>query len=432
MLRRLALCALIVFGQLLLVSPTFADTIDQAARLDASNASVADSLTGDSGGAFRYYAIDYPGGAVPIPIVMRAQPGRGTAGVGTGFKVYGPSGLIGDAIGDDRSTTDSTYYLTVAHALAGTYYIQVYNFIQGLPMSFQLQVSGLEAAAPAPAPQPSEGQPPPSEGAAQPAAQPQAAAPTTPEQAIHPQTRDLTTGGILPGNSGGSFHYYKLDYPGGRTNLTITLGYSPLRATSEQAVGFQLYRSNPNASGGADQVGTSSQTGRDQTSATEGFTLQADDAEQYLLQVFNYLPDTEISYTLIITGMTGPIAEPGDLSDPARALVLDASTIAARSNLPGSAGGRFHYYLLQYPGGSREVRVTVTFEAAGVAESEVGFNVWKDAERAGVAQGILGAKGKRTATLTVNQADARAFGIQVFNYSQAGQSVDYTISVTGL
>ncbi|HEV8638794.1 MAG TPA: hypothetical protein VG370_31675 [Chloroflexota bacterium] len=423
MLRRLAACGLIVLSQLLGVSPAFANTtIDQATRLDAANASVADSLTGDSGGAFRYYAIDYPGGGVPVPIVMRAQPGRGTAGVGTGFKIYGPNGLFGEAIGDDRSTTDSSYSLTLAHAAAGRYHIQVFNFIQGLPMSFQLQVSGLPAA---PAARAAPGAQP-----AEPA--PAAPAPSSPGQATHPQVRDLTTGGTLPANSAGSFAYYELDYPGGRTKMTITIGYSPLAANSEQAVGFNVYRPNPNAPGGSELVGTSAQTGRDQSSATEGFTLEADDGERYLLQVFSYLPDTQISYTLIVTGLTGPIAEAGDVSDPGRAFVLNASRIAARSTLSGDSAGRFHYYLLEYPGGDREVRITVTFEPAGVAESEVGFNVWKESERAGVANGILAAKGKRAATLTIRQADAQTFGIQLFNYSAAGRLANYTITVTGL
>src|SRR5262245_2291532 len=216
MARRLAVLALIVLAQLLTVGPALANTtMHQATHLDAENASVTGNVIGDSGGAFNYYSIDYPSGAVPIPIVMRAQPGRGTAGVGTGFEVYGPSGLAGDAIGDDRSTSDSTYSLTLAHLIAGTYHIQVYNFIAGLPMSYQLQVSGLGPAPSEGAP-PSEAGPPPAgappaEGAAPPGPEPApAAAPTTPEQAIHPQVRDLTTGGILPGDAAGSFHYYQL------------------------------------------------------------------------------------------------------------------------------------------------------------------------------------------------------------------------------
>jgi hypothetical protein len=438
MVRRLAAGALLVLAQLLAVSPALANTtIEQAARLDASNSSVADGLIGDSGGAFRYYAIDYPGGGVAVPMVMRAQPGRGTAGVGTGFKVYGPSGHFGDAIGDDRSTTDSTYHLTLVHSLPGTYHIQVYNFIAGLPMSYQLQVSGLgpapsEAAAPPQAAPPAEG-PPAGEGAPPPAAAPApTGAPTTPERALRPQVRDLTTGGLLPGDSAGSFHYYELDYPGGRTKMTLTLGYTPIASDSEQLVGFRLYRPNTAVPEGTELIGTSAQTGRDGSSATEGFTLEADDGERYLLQIFNYMPGTQINYTLIVTGLTGPIHDAGDVSDPSRAFVLNASQIAAHSTLAGDPGGKFHYYLLQYPGGDREIRVTVTFEAAGLAESEVGFNVWKDAERVGVAQGILGAKGKRTATLTVKQADARTFGVQVFNYSQASRSAAYTITVTGL
>jgi hypothetical protein len=442
MVRRLVACVLLVLAQLLAASPALANTtIEQATHLDASNSSVADNLIGDSGGAFRYYAIDYPGGGVAVPMVMRAQPGRGTAGVGTGFKVYGPSGLFGDAIGDDRSTSDSTYSLTLVHSLPGTYHVQVYNFIAGLPMSYQLQVGGLgpapseaapppQAAPPAESPPAGEGAPP---AAAEPAPAPApAGAPTTPEQAIRPQVRDLTTGGLLTGNAAGAFHYYELDYPGGRTKMTLTIGYSPITSDSEQLVGFRLYRPNTAVPEGTELIGTSAQTGRDASSATEGFTLEADDGERYLLQIFNYMPGTEINYTLIVTGLTGPIHDAGDVSDPSRAFVINASQIAAHSTLAGDPGGKFHHYLIQYPGGDREIRVTVTYEAAGLAESEVGFNVWKDAERVGIAQGILGAKGKRTATLTIRQADARSFGVQLFNYSQASRSAAYTITVTGL
>src|SRR5947208_2046327 len=85
---------------------------------------------------------------------MTAQPGFGTGGVATGFKVYGPTGFIGDAIVNDHSTTSSTYAFTVAHTIPGTYYIQVYNYIQGLPLNFQLSVGGLGSASQPPAPAP--------------------------------------------------------------------------------------------------------------------------------------------------------------------------------------------------------------------------------------------------------------------------------------
>ena len=411
MLRRVVLAALLAAAQLIaLAGPAAANsTIEQAARITAASPTAGDNLIGDSGGAFRYYAIDYPGGGLPVAIVMRAQPGRGTAGVATGFKVYGPSGFFGEAIGDNRSTADSTYTLTLAHGTAGTYYVQVFNFIAGLPLTFGLTVSGLPgapaAAAPAPAP-PTQSE--------------------SPQQPTSTMGTSFTTGGLLPANSTGSFAYYDLDYPGGRSKMAITIGYSPLAQGSEQAVGFNLYARDGTL------VGTSAESGRNESSATEVFTLEADDADQYLLQVFNYHQAAEITYTLIVTGLTGPVLEVGDRSNPASAVLLSPGVVNARGTLPGDRTGRFHYYLLQYPGADREVRVTVTFEAAPLGDQEVGFNLFREADRAGIANGNLtGSKGKRVAQLTIKELDARTFGIQLYNYSP-GQSVRYLINVQGL
>jgi hypothetical protein len=413
-LRRFVLAALLTAAQVVALASSAAanSTIEQAAPITAANPSVGDNLIGDSGGAFRYYAIDYPGGGLPVAIVMRAQPGRGTAGVATGFKVYGPMGLFGEAIGDDRSTTDSTYTLTLAHGTPGTYHIQVFNFISGLPFSFGLTVSGLPGApAPEAAPGPASAPPTQSE---------------SPQQPSQTTGTSFTTGGLLPANPTGSFAYYDLDYPGGRAKMSITIGYSPIAQGSEQAVGFHLYARDGTL------IGTSAESGRNESSATEAFTLEADDAEKYLLQVFNYHQSAAITYTLIVTGLTGPVLEVGDLSSPASAVLLNPSVINARGTLTGDRTGRFHYFLLAYPGADREVRVTVTFDAAPVGDQEVGFNIFKEAERAGIAIGNLtSSKGKRVAQLTIKEVDARTFGIQVYNYSP-GQAVPYLINVQGL
>src|SRR5437763_17047789 len=85
------------------------DTTDSATPLSGANAGASDTLIGNSGGAFRYFRIDYTGGGQPVPISMRAQPGRGTGGVATGFKVYGPAGPAGGAVHNDQSPSDSTH-----------------------------------------------------------------------------------------------------------------------------------------------------------------------------------------------------------------------------------------------------------------------------------------------------------------------------------
>src|SRR4051812_40493103 len=123
MMLRVGLVVTLILAYLVTPLPALAvnDSAESAMVLTASNSSVSDTVTGNSGGAFRYFRIDYPGGGVPVPISMRAQPGRGTGGVATGFKVYGPAGLAGEAVGDDRSTSDSAYAFTLANTVPGAY-----------------------------------------------------------------------------------------------------------------------------------------------------------------------------------------------------------------------------------------------------------------------------------------------------------------------
>ncbi|TAK23335.1 MAG: hypothetical protein EPO26_08815 [Chloroflexota bacterium] len=386
------------------------ERIEKAQVLAADGSTVAASVVGNSGGAYRYYRIDYPGSGVPVPISMRAQPGRGTAGVATGFKVYGPAGLFGEAIGDDRSTTDSTYALTLSHATAGAYYIQVFNYIEGLPLGFQLTTSGLSTGRPA--------------AGATPVA---AIGSTSPDTTAAPSVTSMTTGGILGPAAGGAFRYYPIDYPGGRTKMSMTIGYGPLAFHSDQAVGFNLYRSDPD---GPMLIGSGSESGRNESTATEVFTLEAEEAQRYLLQVFNYLPGTEIQYTLIVTGMTGAIAEIPGVTDPARAFALSAAQTAARSELSGDRAGRYHFYSLLHPGGDRELRITVTVEPSALSSGEFGLNIFKDADRIGTADANVTTKTRRVATLTMRENDTRWFGIQVYNYA-AGVAGRYIITIAG-
>src|SRR5439155_20470565 len=140
-------------------------------------------------------------------------------------------------------------------------------------------------------------------------------------------------GGTLKAQPG--FNSVSPASPGGGVNMTITLGYSPIAAGSDKAVGFNLYRPDATVKEGAVVVGFGSETGRNDTSATSGFTYSGDAAERFLLQVFDYLPNTSVNYTLIVSGLAGPVANAGDVSSPDRAFVLNLANPAARSTLPG-------------------------------------------------------------------------------------------------
>jgi hypothetical protein len=461
MLKRATIVLALALAPTLIPAAALAvnDTSQSAQQMDGRNSSASDTLVGNSGGAYRYYALEYQGGGVPVPITMHAQPGFGTGGVATGFKLYGPTGYIGDAIVNDHNNSESTYAFTLAHTQPGTYYVQVYNYIAGLPLNFQLSVSGLpQPQAPAPAPPPAAAPPPepapsdeaaPAEGEAQPAspapapapapaAPPPAPAPvrpdnTKPEGAIVLTTTTSTTGGVLTGKRDGNFNYFWLDYPGGNANLTITVGYSPTTTNSDKAVGFKLYRQDPQDPAKAVVAGESAETGRNSTSATAGFTLNADPAERYLLQVYNYTDNVTINYTLIVSGLAGPVVDAGDVSSPDKALVLQPNAqLAAHGVLKGDSSGHFHYFLFPYPGGNKVVKLNVTSASnSNIGDGQFGVNLFDGSNRVGTAAAGVDAKGRRSATIVINQADGRLLGIQVYNYAP-GVEAQYTVTITGV
>src|SRR5262249_32951258 len=155
-----------------------------------------------------------------------------------------------------------------------------------------------------------------------------------------------------------------LDYPGGTTDMTITVGYSPIGPFSDKAVGFKLYRQDPKDPTKAVVAGESAETGRNQDSATAGFTYNADQAERFLLQVYNYMPGITINYTLIVSGLAGPVAQVGDVSSPDKAVTLAPLVqLAARGSFTGDPSGRFQYFLFPYPGGNKVAKLNVTSDA---------------------------------------------------------------------
>jgi hypothetical protein len=382
------------------------DSTATAIPLDASHSTASDQLTGNSGGAFRYYSFVYPGAGVPVPITMQAQPGHGTTGVAAGFNVYGPGGFSIPAIASDQSTTSSSYGATVSSATAGTYFIQVFNYIQGLPLSFQLAVNGLQAT--------------PTPGAG-----------SSPSQPIVLQQTSVTTGGQLTGSTSGAFTFYLVNYPGAQTPMTITVGYSPITSTSDKAVGCNLYRNEPTSPSTSTLVGQCAESGRNATSATTTFTLRADGAAPYLLQVNNYLAGITIDFTLIVTGMTGPMAQVSTNTTSESAFVLSPASPAAQGQLVGNSQGGFNYFVMQYPGGNANVLITLTSPPnSQIGDGTFGFNLYVGSNHVGQSNAGLDALGERTTTFALTQSDAQTFGIQVFNYANATAS--YVITVQGL
>ena len=382
-------------------------TPESAIQLTLDNASHSDRLVGDTGGAVRFYRVDYAGNGQPVDFVVTARPGKNATGEGFGFKIYGPGGLVGQAGVNHNEDSFTRYTMALVSIAPGAYLVQVYNYTDHVGVDFDIQASGLAAAT------------------VPPGSLEKVGANTTPEGAVAIGQSSITVGGALAGS--GSFQYFTVGYPGG-SGMTIDLRYTPPSPFANNAVGFNLY----SADGTLVAQGVEAQ--RDGTSVTVSFTLVQEAGEVFLLQVFDYESNFSASYTLSITGAAGSVADAKDNDTSDRAMPLSAESAAARGTIaPRSGEGTFNFYLLSYPGGNKAVTIRVSVdEDSGFGDRNVGFSLYKGADLVTTASSSLNDTGKkRVAFFTINEAEAATYGIQVFNWSGTS-AMRYLIVVTGL
>lgn len=385
------------------------DTPDAAIVLTAQNAGHADRLVGDTGGAVRFYRIDYAGNARPVKIDVTAAPGRDSLGEAFGFKVYGPTGLIGEAPVEYNEPTWTRFSMTLTSAVAGTYLVQIYNYTNGMAVDFNVQATGLDEATVAAG----------------------TAAPVTPvgstaQEPIAFYLPSINVGGSLLGQAGGVMQYFTVEYPGQGTSMTVNLQYSPPSPYENGAVGFNLYR-------GDTLLGKGAEVRRDASSAVVSFTVDDGVGGPLLLQVYNYEPGFQTNYVLTIGGASAQAVQATGNSSPDRAIVLVPPRSAARGSVGPGNEATFHYFLVHYPGGNREVTFRLTVDAEqGISDKQVGVNLYKGADLAGQLFAYLNEKGdKRTGSFTLVASDAATYGVQVFNYSTTAPA-RYSLYVSGL
>ncbi|MBI2954190.1 MAG: hypothetical protein HYY30_07750 [Chloroflexi bacterium] len=373
------------------------DTTDTAILLTAENPSHADRLFGDTGGAVRFYRIDYAGNGRPVKIDLTAIPGRDTSGPAFGFKLYGPNGLVGEASIENNESDRTRYSMTLSGATAGPYLIQVYNYTDGIAIDFDIQANGLaEATA-----QPPSGEP----------------IGSTPDEPVQITQSSVSIGGSIVGESDGKAQYFSVDYPGGSSSMTMDLKYSPPSTFENGAVGFNLY--DLSKTGDQSLVARGAETQRDGAQATVSYTLVENAFGSYLLQVFNYQSGLTVNYVLNVSGAAGQILQATDNTVPEKALVLSASAAGARGSIGPGSDATFSYFLVRHPGGDRGINVRLTVDQAeGIVDNQVGFNLYEGADLAGQGMAALNDSGdKRIANITVFESSEVTFGIQVFNYS---------------
>jgi hypothetical protein len=371
-------------------------TADQARALDVRSPAASDTLVGNTGGAYRYYRVQYQGGNAPVLFSLVYQPTWGTGNQLFGFNLYGPSGLTfaGQVTNITGNTATAEYNLVNGAAMSVL--VQVYNYSDAGSVSYTLTVSGLSGGS-----------------ATTIIAQHNA----TPDQAMPVSTVNTSIGGSIVGASAGAYEYYTLRYPGGDAPLAISMNASPVYTGSGQAVGFNVYRPLPN--GTVSLVATGTVTAQDTNSATISATVNQRSATDYQLQVYNYWPGASVSYGVTATGLAGAVSAASGNEDSGHAVVLNSARPGATQTLRGNRGGAYDFFLVTYPGNNSAFALSITYQATGGATPDaLGFKVYDGASLVATASASDDGAGVVSGTWSYQDPNAKTFGIQVFNYAQ--------------
>lgn len=254
--RILLVCAGLLTVVLAFMSASGADiSHDPAAPVAIPyDGSVDFSLIGSHGGSFAYYSIVYPGDGRVITIDLDLAPGDPVAMRAAGFNVYGPNGYFIGA-GSKTKTTADRKQLLWSDFNPATWLIQVYNYLDGVPVAFHLEVSGL------PAPQPTR-------------------APVM--LASEAKEFSMASDNLL-GDHGGNYHYYKIASTGDGSDVILHLYHAPDDRFVSQGFGINVY---------APRDGMLAASGSHEAQ----FKLEVPGT--YLVQVYNYVHGINVSYVL--------------------------------------------------------------------------------------------------------------------------------------
>jgi len=448
---------LIVASTLLPATAAFA--ADPVAT-DASQAiSLSRKFTGHldpgTGGHFAFYKFVYKADGSTATVNANFTPDDATVLQNAGLKIFDPSG----AVLVDGGRQPKTYPNVSGNVIindpnkAGIYTIQLFNYDPNAAFDFEIwgdnlgpQPASAPAAAPAasaPAPLapapivtgpgPAVVAPAPAPGVAPaPAPAPAATDNSQPQNAIQLQPDKIVNGG-LEGNSGGRFAYYKFTYKGDMSTVTINLQIEPDDAKILENSGFKIYGPTPGkeyGQGGAQKGLVPNVAGN----------LISNEAGEYVVQVYNYNPQTSIGFALVATGLTEQpqtVAAPAPVAPaaaPAASPTPGTGQIGQQQNsfkghLANGSGGHFALYEFNYPG-NREV-YTLNMQVSPDSPSglaNVGFKVYgpvkdKVYAESGTQQGLI-----PNVTGNLISKDPGTYTVQIFNYNP-DVPIDYELSL---
>ena len=396
-LRYARLVAPLLLASLALPAIAFAQ---ERIPLTVEEPAAGGTLFGNTGGYFRYYTVDYPGGNTIVVVTLDLSDSYQELGDLVGFNVYTPTGseIRGEPAGGDPNAFRAR--ASFSREEPGEFLIQLYSYIESKASHYTVTAGGLDASGPI------------------------LTGSESPETAPLLQGTSSFIAGSLTGSQGGAIRFYNVDYAGNGADLKATMSFSPRASLSDAAIGLQLYD-------GDTVLATSSQVEQTANTAVERLSYQGPTAATLGLQVFNYAPGHRIDFTVELSGLGAPPIEIEGNTRPESAFDLTADTSSVTGTLPGSRAGGFVFFNLVHPGRGQRITVSVTTDQdSRVTSRDVGINIYQGASL--VQQGLASTDrtGRLGASISAATSTPTNYGIQVFNYS-AGASLRYRVTATG-
>jgi hypothetical protein len=268
-------------------------TSAMAANADGKSASTAlplsgianGNITGATSGAYDFYTFPYAGDGSTVTLTYTIGPLDPVTQNEVGVNIYQGGNLV--ATGNGAAGPEGTNSIFFSSTTPGPALVQVYDYGAGAPATFQLSLSGVSTAAPAPVASPVAAAAPVNTPV------PAAAAPMSGNGTSEkPYVLKGTMTGTLTGSSAGDYTYYTFDYPGDGSFPTVQFDFTPNGPDTANGVFVNFY-----------QNGTllSSVQGNDNGSLPTGqvaaqFTSTV--AGPILIQVANYNPAGAIGYSI--------------------------------------------------------------------------------------------------------------------------------------
>jgi hypothetical protein len=195
---------------------------------------LTNAVTGNSGGAFVYYTFNYPGDGRVGTISLGFAPTDQVTEKAFGVDLWQNGRLLATAIGP--TGTPGASAASFSSSIAGPILAQVFNYNPGVPVGFQISLTGVTQA--------------PSSVTGTAVAGVSVSAPGPGSSASNAISLATPQTGTLPGNTGGSYVFFTFDSPGGGSTQSVTLDFTPTDTTTANAIFVNLFENGVQVASG--------------------------------------------------------------------------------------------------------------------------------------------------------------------------------------